>query len=179
MRLRWAVSIALGISLSALGVGAQPSVPPPTPCSAAEHRQFDFFIGDWDTFDVAAPKVLVARNRVARMLAGCAVREVYEQSDGLRGESISTWDGSRGVWHQSWVTNRGLLLLLEGRLESGRMVLTAPERNADGSTSQLRGIWWREGETVRERAERSRDGGVTWTPVFDIVFRPHRGRTRP
>jgi hypothetical protein len=52
-------------------------------------------------------------------------------------------------------------------------VLTAKEKAADGITSLLRGIWWREGATVREKAERSKDGGKTWSPVFDIVFRPH------
>jgi hypothetical protein len=28
----------------------------------------------------------------------------------------------------------------------------------------------------RETADRSTDGGKTWTPWFDIVFRPHRDR---
>ena len=43
----------------------------------------------------------------------------------------------------------------------------------DGSTSLLRGTWWQEGKDVREKAERSRDGGKTWVTAFDIVFRPH------
>jgi len=32
---------------------------------------------------------------------------------------------------------------------------------------------WSEGRNVRSTAERSKDGGKTWAPVFDIVFRPH------
>jgi hypothetical protein len=27
---------------------------------------------------------------------------------------------------------------------------------------------------VRHKAERSTDGGRTWAPVWDMVFRPHR-----
>jgi hypothetical protein len=54
------------------------------------------------------------------------------------------------------------------------MVLTGTERKPDGATSLLRGVWWSEGRNVREKAERSTDGGTTWAPVFDIVFRPHR-----
>jgi hypothetical protein len=27
---------------------------------------------------------------------------------------------------------------------------------------------------VRETATRSKDGGKTWEPLFDIVFRPHK-----
>jgi hypothetical protein len=95
---------------------------PPASCAAPEFRQFDFFAGDWDTYDVADPSKLVARNRVTVVLDGCAVREVYEQGDGLIGESLRIYDASRRRWHQSWVTNRGSLLLLNGGLEGERMV---------------------------------------------------------
>jgi len=143
-------------------------------CDAAAYHQFDFFAGDWDTYDVSDPRKIVARNRVTPMVDGCALREVYEQADGMRGESFSTYDAARKIWHQSWVTNRGQLLLLDGKLQGTRMVLTATEDQAGGATSLLRGIWWREGNTVRERAERSTDGGKNWSVAFDIEFRPHR-----
>jgi hypothetical protein len=174
-RLLGATVVALTIGSTAAAGRYLPTSPQasPAPCTAVEYRQFDFFAGDWDTFDVATPSKLVARNHVTPMVGGCAIREVYEQTDGLRGESINTYDPSRRVWHQTWVTNRGQLLLLEGKLEGGRMVLTATEHDLAGATSLLRGIWWREGATVRERADRSRDGGKSWTMVFDIVFRPH------
>jgi hypothetical protein len=146
----------------------------PAPCTAPEFRQFDFWAGDWDTYEVGDTSKVVARNRVTPILGGCVLRESYEQNDGLVGESYSLWDASRRVWHQSWVTNRGTLLLLNGRLEGGRMVLTGAEKAADGTASLLRGIWWAEGKDVREKAERSTDGGKSWIPVFDIVFRPHR-----
>jgi hypothetical protein len=146
---------------------------PALPCAAPEFRQFDFWAGDWDTYDMAEPTRVLARNHVTPMLDGCALREVYQQSDGLRGESFSAWDPARKTMHQSWVTNRGTVLLLDGRLEGGRMVMTGTDVLPGGTPSLLRGIWWTEGRTVRERAERSSDGGKTWTPVFDIVFRPH------
>lgn len=142
-------------------------------CTAAEFRQFDFFAGDWDTYDVAAPSKIVARTRVTIILGGCVLHEVYQQTDGLTGESFSIYDASRRVWHQSWVTNRGVLLLLDGGLDGGRMVLTGTEKAADGTSSLLRGIWVREASAVRETAERSSDGGKTWKPVFDIRFRRH------
>jgi len=155
---------------------AAPPLRAPRACSAPEYRQFDFFAGDWDSYDVSDSATIVARNHVTPMLDGCALREVYEQTDGLRGESFSTYDESRHRWHQSWVTNHGTMLLLDGGLVDGRMVLTATERAADGTTSLLRGTWWTSGKTVRERAERSKDGGATWAPVFDIVFKPHAAR---
>ncbi len=160
----------------ALGAGAAvarvPAVPPP-PCAATEYHQFDFFVGDWDTYDISAADSIVARNHVTPILGGCALEEVYDQNDGLHGVSISAWDPSRRRWHQTWVTTRGReVLLLNGGLRGGKMVLTASERQPDGSSSLLRGTWWREGAAVRERAERSTDGRE-WSVVFDIVFRPH------
>lgn len=149
---------------------------PVAACAGPEYHQFDFFAGDWDTYDVAAPTKAIARNHVTPMAGGCALREVYQQNDGLLGESFSMYDAGRRVWHQSWVTNRGQLLLLEGALADGRMVLTATEQGQGGESSLLRGTWWRIPGAVRETAERSRDGGRTWTPVFDIVFRPHQRR---
>ena len=166
-------ALALLAIFAGTGPGHDPAASAPA-CSAPEYRQFDFFAGDWDTYDVAAPDSIVARNHVTPMLGGCALREVYEQQDGMKGESFSVYDASRRIWHQSWVTNRGSLLLLNGGLEGERMVLTGPDRAADGTPSLLRGIWWQDGTNVREKAERSVDGGRTWTPVFDIVFRPHR-----
>lgn len=144
------------------------------PCTDAAHHQFDFFAGDWDTYDLGDTVHVTARNRVTPMVGGCALREVYEQRDGLVGESFSTYDAARGVWHQSWVTNRGSLLLMDGHLEHGRMVLTGADRPAHGAASTLRVVWTPIAPAVRETCERSTDGGHTWTPVFDIIFRPHR-----
>jgi hypothetical protein len=114
---------------------------------------------------------------VTRILGGCVLHEVYEQTDGLVGESYSIYDASRGVWHQSWVTNRGGLLLLDGRREGDHIVLTGSEQGAVGASSLLRVTWWVEGTGVRETAERSTDGGKSWKPVFDILFRPHAAGT--
>ncbi len=151
-----------------------PAPPVAAPCTDAAHHQFDFFAGDWDTYDVGDTVHVTARNRVTPMVGGCALREVYEQGDGLVGESFSTYDAARRVWHQSWVTNRGSLLLMDGRLENGRMVLTGADRPVNGAASIVRVSWTPIAPAVRETCERSTDGGRTWTPVFDIIFRPHR-----
>ncbi len=143
-------------------------------CAGPTFREFDFWAGNWDTYEVDDSTKVVARNVVTPILGGCVLREVYQQNDGLTGESYSLYDAGRKQWHQSWVTNRGSLLLLDGRLEQRRMVLTGTEHRPDGTSSLLRGIWWVEGAAVHERADRSADGGKSWTPVFDLVFRPHR-----
>src|SRR5579863_5211998 len=83
-------------------------------CAAPEYHQFDFWVGDWDAFDIDNPTAPVARTRVDRILDGCVLREDYQGRDGHQGQSFSIYDASRKVWHQSWVTNRGELLVIEG-----------------------------------------------------------------
>jgi hypothetical protein len=159
-----------------LGAAASPLLAAERPgaCSAPAYRQFDFFAGDWDAYDVQAPGRIVARNKVDIILDGCVIHEDYRQNDGMHGESYSLYDAARKVWHQSWVTNRGELLLLDGGMQGSRMVFTGEQRTQGGKPSLLRGVWYRQGDGVREIATRSQDGGKSWQPVFDILFRPHK-----
>jgi ketosteroid isomerase-like protein len=140
-------------------------------CSNPESHQFDFWVGDWDVFEVENPATSVARVRVDR--GGCVLREDYQDKEGHMGQSFSIYDAPRRNWHQSWVTNRGQLLLLDGGLQDGAIVLSAFEHTADGSDRQVRGTWKAVAGGVRETAVRSTDGGSTWTPWFDLMFRPH------
>ncbi len=142
------------------------------PCSAPEYHQFDFWAGDWEAFDLDDHNAKVARNRVDRILDGCVLLEDYRQNDGTRGESFSMYDAARKVWHQSWVTNHGVLLTIEGKMQNGEMVLSGSDRATDGKERQVRGVWKPEDGGVRETAVRSTDGGKTWSPWFDLMFRP-------
>ena len=145
----------------------------PGSCTSAEHRQFDFWVGDWDAYQMGKRDSVVARLRVDLILDGCVLREVYEGRNGLVGQSFSSYDASRRVWHQSWVTNRGQLLVLEGRIKDESMVLSGAYPGAPGVPARIRGIWKRVEDGVRETAETSEDGGKTWKPLFDLVFRRH------
>jgi hypothetical protein len=142
-------------------------------CSAPEYHQLDFWIGDWDAFDVSEPTIASAHIRVDRILGGCVLEETYEGANGARGQSFSIYDKSRGVWHQTWVTNRGKLLVIEGKIQNGAMILTGSDRTADGKPRLVRGIWKPDSAGVRETAATSTDDGATWTPWFDLLFRPH------
>ena len=152
---------------------AQPS---PWGCSAAEYHQLDFWIGDWDTFDSDAPTgPSVARAHVDAIAMGCAVHELYEQEDGLIGDSILSYDPVRKAWQQTWVTNRGSIMVISGNFRDGALVLEGDAHLMDGRTVTQRITWKDEGTGVRESAVLSKDGGKTWAPAFDVVFRKHAG----
>jgi hypothetical protein len=178
-----AVWLQVSVALSATFFARIASLPPNAvsstqprqlaSCTAPEYRQFDFWLGDWDAFDMDKPNIKVAHVRVDRILDGCVLREDYQDTNGLKGQSFSLFDTSRKVWHQSWVTNRGQLLILEGKVEGGDMVLRG-EDHAAGGRALVRGTWKAVDKGVRETAVTSTDGGKTWKPWFDLLFRPHR-----
>jgi ketosteroid isomerase-like protein len=148
----------------------------PAPCAAPEYRQFDFWVGDWDVYEASGGD-RVARVRVDRVLDACALREDYRGANGTHGQSFSVYDAPRKVWHQTWVTNRGQLLTIEGGPEGGQMTLAGSYRDAHGEETRVRGTWKPVAGGVRETAVTSGDGGKTWQPWFDLLFR--EGKAAP
>jgi hypothetical protein len=162
------------VLMHAAGGGRDPAPQRPlsTGCDGPAYRQFDFWVGDWDAVE-AGEVTPRAHVRVTRILDGCAIREEYQDSGGLIGESLSTYDRSRQVWHQSWVTNRGQLLLLDGDIRGGAIVLTGADRAA-GAAALVRGTWTATRDGAREVGVTSPDGGKTWRPWFDLSFQKHK-----
>ena len=161
--------------LAAEASETQASTAPAAPCGDPEYRRFDFWVGDWGVYEVGDETKAVARARIDVILGGCALREVYEQAGGLVGQSFTAFDAGRKVWHQTWVTNRGQLLMIEGRFQGSAVTLQGPQVSADGQESIVRGVWVPDAHGVRETAHTSKDSGATWQPWFDIVFRHHGG----
>jgi hypothetical protein len=168
-----AVYMSIMLAANILGAGrAHAQTPKSGACSATEYRQFDFWAGDWDAFDVDNPGTPAAHAHVDPILDGCVLREDYQGTNGSHGESFTIYDATRKVWHQSWVTNRGALLTIEGKMENGEMVLSGVDRTSDGKERHVRGTWKPVPDGVSEVAVRSIDGGKTWKPRFDMMFRP-------
>jgi hypothetical protein len=148
---------------------AQPAPAAPAPCSAATHRAFDFWIGDWD---VRTPDgKLVGRNRIEAGYGGCALHERYETPGGYRGESLNAYDATRGTWHQTWVDTGGLVLRLEGGPVEGGMLLQGEGRARDGTRLRHRIRWTLLPDgRVRQLWETARGDGEAWPLNFDGLY---------
>ena len=177
---RLAALLAAGI-VSINQVAAAPIVAPSISpdCGAAEYRQLDFWIGDWDTFESDAPDgPSIARARVDPIAQGCAIHELYEQNDGLIGDSILSYDPVRRKWQQTWVTNRGSIMVLFGDFKDDTLVLEGEAHMKDGRTVMQRISWKAQDNGVREWAVLSKDGGKTWTPAFDVLFKKREDKQK-
>ncbi len=166
------VFTALGVAFIGSAV-ADPSPAAPTDprCSAAEYHQLNFWIGDWDTLDSDTPRgPSVAHARVAPIAQGCAIHELYEQTDGLIGDSILSYDPVRKQWQQTWVTNRGSIMMIWGNFKDSALVLEGESHLRDATKVVQRITWKAEGKGVRESAVLSKDSGKTWEPAFNVLF---------
>ncbi|MEE9207640.1 MAG: hypothetical protein V3U67_04580 [Gemmatimonadota bacterium] len=139
-------------------------------CTAEEHRQFDFWLGEW-TVTRTADGQLAGTSKISSAFAGCVLVEEYSSPSGYAGSSFNIYDAAQEVWHQTWVDNSGLLLELDGMLENGKMVLMG-ERPGPDDAMQLHQITWEamDDGTVRQVWTTSDDQGVTWNAAFDGTY---------
>lgn len=151
--------------------GVTAATPAPDPCAAPERRQFDFWIGHWNVVDEKGKPA--GSNDVSSILGGCALQENWKGAGGSSGTSLNLYDAAAKKWHQSWVDSSGDLLLLDGQLRDGRMVLEGKRKGAKGRTVTDRITWEKvhgDADRVRQLWQTSEDGGKTWTTAFDGTY---------
>jgi tetratricopeptide (TPR) repeat protein len=146
------------------------------PCSGAEYRQFDFWLGEWDVFAPGGQKI--GRNSITSTNDGCVVYENWRDARGGPGNSFNFYESKTRRWHQFWVASSGNAtplsaapdgtpMPMSGGLVDGAMVLQSPA----GGKPLNRWTWSKvEGGKVRQHAEQSTDDGKTWTTVFDGLY---------
>jgi hypothetical protein len=164
----WLAALLGGLaSVSPGALAARPSADP-KPCTAAEHRQFDFWLGEWDVHTPDGKRA--GANTIRRMLGGCVLQENWRGAGGHSGTSYNIYDSSRQRWHQTWVDDEGLLLQLDGALTNGRMVLVGETVDSTGQRVKQRITWERlAGGKVRQLWESSLDGEA-WKVEFEGIY---------
>ena len=149
-----------------VAVAQVPAAAPPA-CRSAEHRQFDFWIGEWDVFLPNGSKA--GDSRIESISAGCALLENWSGRGGFSGKSLNSYDSEDKRWHQSWVDSTGSRLELAGVFADKRMVLASAPAAAGSAPGAVQRIAWSASDDggVRQLWESSADGGKTWTVQFD------------
>ncbi len=166
--IRVAMVLAFGsILISSADLVAQTPQTAAQPCDTEQHRQFDFWVGDWD---VSQPDgKVVGNNRVEKILDGCVIKENWT-GGAMRGESYNIYTASGG-WHQTWVDTTGRLLTLDGKLVDGNMVLKGETQGPDGKPIQHEIAWTpMDGGRVKQHWRITRDTGKTWTDAFVGIY---------
>ncbi|HYE69919.1 MAG TPA: hypothetical protein VD932_00160 [Aquabacterium sp.] len=137
-------------------------------CTAADHRQFDFWLGHWDVFLPDGSRA--GENRIEAVANGCALLETWQGRSGFAGSSLNSYDSVARQWRQHWVDSQAGRLALAGGWDGQRMVLSGESADAKRPGLRLldRIAWTPQADgSVRQLWERSEDGGKTWATVFD------------
>ena len=130
-------------------------------CCTPEYRQFDFWIGDWEVKD-SSGKVL-GYNKITQIEGGCGLQENWTSGKpGYTGQSMSFYDRTTGNWNQTWVDNGGGVIMMDGKLIDGAMVMMSGDNLVQNRTE------WKplDDGRVLHTWNQTKDGGVTWITVF-------------
>ncbi len=169
-----------GVALAAPLIAQTPAATTPTAapagsaCEAPEHRQFDFWVGEWDVFPTGKG-AQVATSRIEKLYGGCAIRENWMPKSQQDGGSLNGYDARDRVWRQTWLDSSGAQVVFTGGLEGAAMVLTGIWRDANGpGKDALTRMTYTRGDdgSVRQLGEQSTDAGKTWQPSFDFTYKP-------
>jgi hypothetical protein len=166
---------SLLLLLFAGAASAQAPAPPPG-CDTPESHQFDFWVGKWEVHPNGADKV-IAHSLIEKRYSGCAIRENWmplgrEVAGG--GGSLSLYDQRQKKWRQAWVDSSGTRVDLDGGFADGTMSIVGNWENfiAPGKDALVRMRYRKQPDgQVRQWGEASTDGGKTWSPTFDFLYR--------
>ena len=154
---------------------------PGTPCAGPRHREFDFWVGEWNVF--GTNDAFFGTNEVTSELDGCLVQEHWISSGGTRGRSLNAFDAETGMWHQDWVAQvanpNGLTVRLRtsGGLEDGTMKLTGIRHPVLGATFIDTWTWTEDDQGNVIQTGKIEVPEVDLVSSFTGVYR--RGERRP
>lgn len=173
MKIRPGVHNRMAILLLAILLLAKGAMAYAEACSTQQHRQFDFWLGDWDVFDASGQQV--GRNHIFSVLDGCALSENWTSASGNAGKSYNFYDAAENKWHQTWIDQQGGALYLDGGLQQGKMVLSGTRPGKNGQATLERITWTRlDDGRVKQHWQSSPDKGATWAEVFVGYYQPRK-----
>ncbi|MEP6713124.1 MAG: hypothetical protein ABJA37_11935 [Ferruginibacter sp.] len=153
-------------------------LPPPNPCAAdVIYRQFDFWIGDWEAFNLKGKKA--GDSKISLILDSCVILEEWTNvqiPNGIiyKGKSFNTYNAFTKQWQQTWVDNVGSSThYVHGKYEDGKIIFqTDPWLFSKDTMAINKLTFFNLGrDKVRQLGEISKNNGNSWTTQYDLEYR--------
>ena len=144
------------------------------PCAyAAENRQFDFWLGEWDVVTTTGNQP-AGKSRIALILGACVIEENWTSSGnvGYEGKSYNTYNSSLKRWEQFWADNAAGMIHFYGNLKGHMMDYWTEEMPQPDGTKLKRHLQFIPlgPDKVRQFSQGSTDGGKTWSVEYDFTY---------
>ena len=140
-----------------------------TPCMVTpEHRQFDFWVGEWDVLNPQGQKA--GTSSIQRVSGGCLILENWTSAGGSDGKSFNYYNPVDKKWHQLWIGTLGGVLDLAGEYKDNALRYTGESVGPNGARVLNRLTFFNLGDKVRQFWETSADDGKTWSVAFDGMY---------
>jgi len=146
-------------------------------CSAAQAKQFDFWVGTWDVSWQGASGPLKGTNTVTKQ-AGCVIVEHFDGPlggvQGYIGNSAAAWVPSLGKWTQLYIDTTGFTGTYVGGYEGSAFILY--RATAGGAIANTGRLVWKDitADQLIWTNDRSVDGGATWQIGLVITYTRRR-----
>ncbi len=144
----------------------------PFDCAGSEpHRQFDFWLGNWEVHDPSGK--LQGFNQIRSVQNGCLLTEHWKSVSGGSGESMNYYDPGSGKWRQLWVDGGASIIDISGGMDDGSMVLTGTiQYLVGGRQADFRGRWTPLPDGRVRQFFEERDAEGNWQPWYDLYYSP-------
>jgi len=144
------------------------------PCAfAAESRQFDFWVGEWDVVTTKG-EMPAGSSRIERVLGDCVILENWKSNGtSYEGKSYNTYNTTLKRWEQFWVDNsQGMVHFYGQLLKNGVMDYYTDEIPQPDGTKVKRHMEFIPlgPDKVRQVSHSSADHGKTWQPQYDFTY---------
>ena len=138
-------------------------------CDTPEHRQLDYWVGEWDVIDQKTNKK-AGSSVIENRLDGCMIFESWTGTGPYKGHSFNLYNRETGKWQQIWVDSQGQRIDFVGELRADGMYYEGPFRSQGKAVqSRMKFLKMPEGK-VRQTWEQSQDNGKTWAVLFDGLY---------
>jgi hypothetical protein len=151
------------------------------PCSAQDHRKFDFKIGTWQTSDPGTATVAASagESTVGAMLDSCIAHEHRTVSRQRKrvfdGDAYWGYDATTKHWLLFYMDDQSHMQVYEGREEGGHLAFYRERPDPDGKPILIRIVYAPvNASRYTQAVERSSDHGATWEPAGVTTYQSKR-----
>ena len=147
------------------------------PCSGQEYRRFDFWLGEWEAFNLK--NVKAGDSKISLMNDSCTILEEWtsatlQKGFRYRGKSFNMYNAAEKQWQQYWVDNTGSSTNYnKGTYTDGKIVFLTDNSQVNDTTWLMQRLTFYDlgPDKVRQHGETSNDGGKTWKTSYDLEYR--------